>query len=143
MKIVIIDYGAVVFDEQVAYSIFTSVFDNKITDSEQIVFQEDSPPTYSSKKISADKKTMDFEITGTAFKVPDIDKGRISSEINGKDSQSAIEQLTAAYGADSVEISITPSWWIDKLPIIKQAIKIEYGFVDKQESLDQNTEEIQ
>ena len=73
---------------------------------------------------------MDFEISGTAFKVPKIDKKLISKSITNKSSQAAQQILQEKYGAESVESVITPNWWIDRLPFIKQAIRIEYGFSD-------------
>ena len=127
---VITEYGVIVFDEVIANSIFTAVFDNKINENEQIVFPEGNKPVFKTKKISDDKRRMDFEISGTAFKVPKIDKKLISKSITNKSSQGAQQILQEKYGAESVESVITPNWWIDRLPFIKQAIRIEYGFSD-------------
>lgn len=127
---VITEYGVIVFDEATASSIFTATFNNKITENEQIVFPDDDQPVFITKNISDDKRRLDFDISGTAFKVPKIDKKQIAKSITYESRQEAQKILQDKYGAETVESVITPSWWIDKLPFIKQAIRVEYGFDD-------------
>lgn len=138
---VIIEYGVIVFDEANANSIFTAVFDNKINENEQIVFPDDSKPTFITKKISDDRRKLDFDISGTAFKVPKIDKNQIAKSITYESSQEVERILKEKYGAEMVESVITPDWWIDKLPFIKQAIRVEYGFNDSIEAKEEVTTE--
>ncbi len=128
-----IEYGTIVFDETVANSLFAAVFDSKISASQQIVFPEDTPPTYKTVKIGDDKNSFDFEIAGTAYVVPKIDKAEVAKKVKNQSKDAVGQILKEAYGAEAAEVTITPGWWINRLPLLRQAITVEYGFVQKAE----------
>ncbi|MEX2361733.1 MAG: hypothetical protein WD544_00935 [Patescibacteria group bacterium] len=127
----IVEYGVVVFDENQALEIFIAAFDNRINDNERVVFPDDNKPVFTTKKITKDKNQIDFEIAGVAFKVPNIDKTRISKSIKNKSREAASAIVVEQYDAQSAEVSISPSWWINRLPLLAKEIRIEYGFIDK------------
>jgi len=133
-----VEYGVIVFNDADATNIFTAAFNNKITADEEIVFPAESPPVFTTKEIAKDKSRLKFEIAATAFKVPKIDKAKIAKAIARKSPNSAKEYLTTTYKAESVDVKLSPNWWIERLPLLGGAITIEYGFSDQQQSSEES-----
>ncbi|MEX1051889.1 MAG: hypothetical protein WEC83_00685, partial [Patescibacteria group bacterium] len=126
-----IEYGVIAFDEAAASALFTAAFDSKISESQQVLFSKDSPPTFKTSKIADDKNSFDFEIAGTANIAPKIDKKELAKKVKNQSTGAVEGILREAYGADSATVTITPSWWIGRLPLLRQAITVEYGFLQQ------------
>ncbi len=129
-----VEYGAIAFDEAAANLLFSAAFDGKISESQQVIFPEDAPPAFKAVKVADDKNSFDFEIAGTAYVVPKIDKNEVAAKVKNKSKDAVAGILQQAYGAESAEVTITPGWWIDRLPLLGQAISIEYGFLQQAET---------
>jgi hypothetical protein len=123
-----IEYGVIVFNENDANSVFTAAFSGKVTDDEEIVFPEDKLPKFTAKETTKGRDRLNFEISGTAYKVPKIDKVKIAKSITKKTTNSVEELLKQDYKAEQVNVALSPSWWVDRMPLLSSEIRIEYGF---------------
>lgn len=136
-----IEYGIIVFDEDEALKLFTEALEAQISRDEEIVFPEGTGPEFRAKEVDESRDNFTFEIFGDGYKVPKIDRKRIASEINNMASSSAVQLLIERYKAGQVDISIQPSWWLDRLPLAAWAIKVEYGFDTGLEDSDNEQEQ--
>ncbi|MEK9167201.1 MAG: hypothetical protein AAB613_00445 [Patescibacteria group bacterium] len=100
----------------------------KIKENEQLIIPSDKKPTFIFKELTEDKTTLNIEVTSTGYAAPEIDKKLVAKEVKSKTSSGAKNFLKEKYGTEEITIEIIPGWWFERLPILSQAISIEYGF---------------
>ncbi|QQG50351.1 MAG: hypothetical protein HZB70_02140 [Candidatus Berkelbacteria bacterium] len=122
------ELSAIVFDKEVAKAKLKEALEAQVEEGKRLEVPEGSEPAIAFKSYSEDKTVLSFEIAGGGYGVADISKNDISSSIRHKTSSAAEAALKDNYEASEVKISMSPSWWIQRLPILKQAISVEYGF---------------
>jgi hypothetical protein len=127
------EFAVIVFNEAAAVAKLTAALEKQLEEGQRLEIPEETGPILTFKEYSADKTVLSLEVTGSGYGVPDVGKREIARSIRHKSKSEAERQLKSAYGAEEVGIDISPSWWFARLPILGQAISVEYGFQEKLE----------
>jgi len=125
-----LELAAIVFDQTAVDQKVNQSLSKKLSENEQLVIPEDRPPALTFKSISEDQTTMVFEVQAQGFAAPQLDKKAVARSVNGLTAARAEAQLKEQYGAAAVATAITPTWWFNRLPVLPQAISVDYGFVE-------------
>ncbi len=118
----------IAFDQTAVEAAAKDKLATKLEDGEQLIIPSDRKPTVVFKELTDDKALLNMEITATGYAAPDIDKAALGREVNNKSASDAESFLQDKYGAESVKIEIIPGWWLKRLPLLSQAITVDYGF---------------
>lgn len=121
----------IAFDKSAAEKKLTDELSKNIPQNKELFISTDSPITLSFVKLSDDKKTMTVNVTGAGHIVPKVDQKTLAKLLAGKSKKTGEQLLKDNYGATSVEYSISPSWWIDRLPFLSRSITVKYGFSEE------------
>lgn len=124
--------SAIVFDSATAVTKLKAAMSKDLLDTEQLVIPDANVPSLVFKGLSDDKTVMTFDATGAGFAAPKIDKSVVAKSVANKSFGQAESFLKDQYKATSVEIKVTPSWWLKRLPLLSKAIVVNYGFVENQ-----------
>lgn len=125
-----VEFGSFAFDKKATEDLLKNKLSATLTETQELAFEEGKEPTITSKGVSEDKTKLTIEVAGSGYKVEKIDKREVAGSVKNRSIESAKSLLVERYKADSVEISVTPSWWISRLPALEGAIKVEYGFTN-------------
>jgi hypothetical protein len=126
-----IEFASLAFEKKLVDDQFKTKLSSTLTETQELVFEDGKEPTITTKGITDDKTKLTIEVAGSGYKVEKIDKATIARSVKNKSVDSAKNSIVETYKADSVEISISPSWWIARLPLLEGAIRVEYGFANK------------
>lgn len=126
-----IEFASLAFEKKLVDDQFKTKLSSTLTETQELVFEDGKEPTITTKGITDDKTKLTIEVAGNGYKVEKIDKVTIARSIKNKSVDSAKNSIVETYKADSVEITISPSWWIARLPLLEGAIRVEYGFANK------------
>lgn len=126
-----IEFASLAFEKKLVDEQFEFKLSSTLTETQELVFEDGKEPTITTKGITDDKTKLTIEVAGSGYKVEKIDKATIARSVKNKSVDSAKNSIVETYKADSVEISISPSWWIARLPLLEGAIRVEYGFANK------------
>jgi hypothetical protein len=126
-----IEFASLAFEKKLVDDQFKTKLSSTLTETQELVFEDGKEPTITTKSITDDKTKLTIEVAGSGYKVEKIDKATIARSVKNKSVDSAKNSIVETYKADSVEISISPSWWIARLPLLEGAIRVEYGFANK------------
>jgi hypothetical protein len=126
-----IEFASLAFEKRLVDDQFKTKLSSTLTETQELVFEDGKEPTITTKGITDDKTKLTIEVAGSGYKVEKIDKATIARSVKNKSVDSAKNSIVETYKADSVEISISPSWWIARLPLLEGAIRVEYGFANK------------
>lgn len=123
-----IEQSAIVFDAAVVKEKVRSILSRDLTEKEELVFSETEQLVMTFKGLSGDKATLNFDVAAKGYVVAKVNKTEISKRVAHKSFTAAEQILVDRYGATAAEVAISPGWWLKRLPILPQAIKVEYGF---------------
>lgn len=126
-----IEFASLAFEKKLVDDQFKTKLSSTLTETQELVFEDGKEPTITTKSITDDKTKLTIEVAGSGYKVEKIDKATIARSVKNKSVDSAKNSIVETYKADSVEISISPNWWIARLPLLEGAIRVEYGFANK------------
>jgi hypothetical protein len=130
-----LELAVIVFDGQVAEEHLTSALNAQLEEGQRLEMPTETPARLSFKSYSDDKSVMSFEVSGSGYGVPDVGKDELAKAVRHKSKAAAADELKNKYGAEEVLVDIRPSWWFGRLPILSQAISVEYGFSESLEPL--------
>lgn len=120
---------AIVFDKAVANQKLTAALEGELEANQQLVIpEENKDPAMTVKGYSDDKSALLFETGLSGFGVPKVSKNEIAGAIRHKTAEQAEAILKQNYEAKEAAVTLSPSWWFGRLPILAQAISVEYGF---------------
>lgn len=123
-----LDLFTIAFDQAAIDSAAKDHLSQKLEANQQLIIPSDKKPTLVFKDISDDKTVMDFDVNASGFAAPSIDKTTVAKSVRNKSVSSAESMLKTQYQAQEVRVEIIPGWWLKRLPILSQAISVEYGF---------------
>lgn len=126
-----IEFASLAFEKKLVDDQFKTKLSSTLTETQELVFEDGKQPTITTKGITDDKTKLTIEVAGSGYRVEKIDKATIARSVKNKSVDSAKNSIVETYKADSVEISISPSWWIARLPLLEGAIRVDYGFANK------------
>lgn len=128
-----VEYSAIVFNSSDAQTALTNYLSKNLTSSQQLVIQNPaSDITYTYKAVSADKTAITFAASVRAYIITKVDQTAIAKSMTNKSIEQAKSVVENNYGATDVSVSISPSWWIQRLPVLSKAITIQYSFNQSQ-----------
>lgn len=130
-----VELSALVFDAGLAEAKLRENLEKNLTEGQKLEIPETAKPALTFKGYSEDKTVLMAEISGNGYAVPDVNKSDLAAMVRHKPKSQAETLLKNSYKAEEVAVEITPSWWFGRLPILGQAITIEYGFKEKVEPL--------
>lgn len=122
--------SSIAFDAAAATDKWQTEISKQLATNEELVVPESKKPTFAFKDFNSDKTALNFDVLGSGFAVAKIDKTAVAQSINNQSVSRAEQTLRDNYGATDVAITLNPSWWPARLPLLHQAIAIEYGFKD-------------
>lgn len=122
-----VDSNAIAYDSAKILEISTQVLTLKLETGQKLIFNEGQKPVVTYVSLSDDLTTMTVGVDTSGFAGPDINKFSLASEIKNKSVSNAVSFLKEKHAADEVTIEIIPGWWIKRLPLLSQAISVEYG----------------
>lgn len=124
-----VEYDAIVYNSDTALAKIKDFLSKDLTKDQQLVIQNSATDvTYTFKSLAADKSSMAISAAVQAYIINNVDKAAISKAISNKSVSQAKSIVVNNYGATDASIAISPSWWIQRLPVLSGAIKIEYSF---------------
>ncbi|HUD20599.1 MAG TPA: hypothetical protein VMQ44_00850 [Candidatus Saccharimonadales bacterium] len=125
-----VDYqlGVLAFDKSQAISKLTDTLGQSLATNQEFQLKEDAPPTLTFKSYSTDNQTMAIEAAGSGYIIAKVDKTAVAKLIHNTSKPAATQKITDTYQAEKVDISVNPSWWFNRLPILSGAIKIDFGY---------------
>ena len=123
-----VDLYTIAFDQVAVETAAKDKLTTKLEANQELIIPSDKKPTLVFKELTDDKTTLTVEVTASGFAAPNIDKTAVASQVKNKSASSAESFLKDKYQAQEVKIEIIPGWWLKRLPILSQAINIEYGF---------------
>lgn len=126
-----IEFASLAFEKKLVDDQFRAKLSSTLTETQELVFEDGKEPSITTKGITDDKTKLTIEVAGSGYKVEKIDKATIARSVKNKSVDSAENSIIETYKADSVEVSISPSWWLARLPLLEGAIRVEYGFANK------------
>ncbi len=126
-----IEFASLAFEKKLVDDQFRAKLSSTLTETQELVFEDGKEPSITTKGITDDKTKLTIEVAGSGYMVEKIDKATIARSVKNKSVDSAKNSIIETYKADSVEVSISPSWWIARLPLLEGAIRVEYGFSNK------------
>lgn len=129
----IAELSALAFDSNSAQEKIRSTISKDIDEGEELVIPEGKTPVLTFKALSDDKLSQTFDAAVSGFIVTKINKTDIAGAIARKSKKSAEAILADRFKATSSDIAVTPSWWFGRLPLLPQAISVEYGFIQAEE----------
>ncbi len=122
-----IEYDAIAFDPNISKSKISDNLSKDLTDNQELVIP-DNGLAYTYKSVSSDKSSISFDATVLANVVAKIDKKAVAKSVAHRSTGDAANIIESQYGAKSVDIKISPSWWMNRLPLLPEATVVEYGF---------------
>jgi|GEM_PF-1370769 len=123
-----IELSAITFDNSTALGKIKTNLSKDLTADQELIIPDAQPPVLAFKSLDEAKTTMTFTAAVTAYVVAKLDKSALTHAIAHRSVAKAKDILLSKYSATSSEVTLSPSWWIDRLPILPQAIRLEYGF---------------
>lgn len=120
--------SALVFEKSLVEAKIQESLAAKIDEGQRLEIPTDKPVVIAFKEYSADKSTMILTAAGSGFGVPDVSKSELAQAVKHSTRASAEQRLKSDYQATEVKVVLSPSWWMDRLPILASAITVEYGF---------------
>ncbi len=130
---VIEEFSAIVYDSTQADGKLSDSLSKELDASQQLVIPEENKPVWTFKGYSEDKQSLQISGLLNGFGVPKVNKPEIADMVKHKSVSSTESLLKSKYQATDVKIQLSPSWWPGRLPFLKQAIKVEYGFHESTE----------
>lgn len=124
--------STLVFDKSLAEAKVRESLTGKIDDGQRLEIPADQPISIAFKEFSADKTAMSIAAAGKGFGVPDISRSELAKAVKHSSRAKAEQRLKDDFKATEVKIELSPSWWMDRLPFLASAIKVEYGFSEIQ-----------
>lgn len=122
------NYATFAIDQAKIEEKLRAALSKDITASQELVIPEGKGAVPLFKGVSEDKARLSLEISGQGYKVQKIDKQAIASDVHNRSVASAEALLKEKYLAQEVAVAIRPSWFLRRLPFLKGAIEVEYGF---------------
>ncbi|MEK7170921.1 MAG: hypothetical protein AAB774_01275 [Patescibacteria group bacterium] len=121
----------IAFDQNAVDTAVKAKLAEKLTPNQELIIPEAKKATPTFKELSEDKTTLTITVAASGYAAPVINKKTIAKEVNNKSIAGAESFLKDKYLADEVKIEVIPGWWLKRLPILSQAISVEYGFVEE------------
>jgi hypothetical protein len=126
-----IEFASLAFEKKLAQEQLKTKLSSGLASHQELVFEEGKEPSITTKGITDDKTKLNIEVSGTGYVVEKINKTEIAGLVRNKSVDVARTLIVQKYKADSVEITVSPDWWIKRLPVLSGAIKVDYGFANK------------
>lgn len=123
-----LEVGALLFDQAQAKQRLDALLRKDLPDTKELVVPDDKPFSLAVTNLAADHTSLELKVSGDGFVVPRLEKKAIASALARLSVDQAKAKLVADYGATDSEITVTPSWWPQRLPFLAGAIVVEYGF---------------
>ncbi|MCR4277440.1 MAG: hypothetical protein NUV80_04520 [Candidatus Berkelbacteria bacterium] len=123
-----LDLYTIAFDQSAVEAASKDKLTAKLEANQELIVPSDKKPTFVFKEITDDKTTLSLDVTSSGFAAPTIDKTVVASQVKNKSVPKAESFLKDKYQTNDVKVEIIPGWWLKRLPILSQAITIEYGF---------------
>lgn len=124
-----VEYDAIIYSADTALAKIKTFMSKDLTKDQQLVIQNSTTDvTYTFKSLATDKSSMAIAATIQAYIINNVDKAAIAKAITNKSANQAKSIVISNYGATDASITISPGWWIQRLPLLSGAIKIEYSF---------------
>lgn len=125
---VTINLFTITFDQTAVDSAVKTKLSEKLTANQELIIPENQSALPTFKEMSDDKTTLTLTVAASGYAAPVINKKAITKEVKNKSVTSAESFLKDKYQASAAKIEIIPGWWLKRLPILSQAISVEYGF---------------
>lgn len=125
---VTINLFTITFDQTAVDSAVKTKLSEKLTANQELIIAENQTALPSFKEMSDDKTSLTLTVAASGFAAPVVNKKSITKEVKNKSVTSAESFLKDKYQASAAKIEIIPGWWLKRLPILSQAISVEYGF---------------
>lgn len=123
-----LEVGALLFDQDQAKQRLDALLRKDLPDTKELVVPDDKPFSLAVTSLAADHTSLELKVSGDGFVVPRLEKKTIASVLAHRSVTQAKAKLASDYGATDSEITVTPSWWPQRLPFLAGAIVVEYGF---------------
>lgn len=123
-----LDLYTVAFDQSAVEAAAKDKLTTKLEANQELIIPNDKKPTFVFKELTEDKTTLNLDVTASGFAAPTIDKSSVASQVKNKSVSKAESFLKDKYQTNDVKVEVIPGWWLKRLPILSQAITIEYGF---------------
>lgn len=122
------EIAALVFDANSAQEKVKTAAGTDLSANQELVIPEEKQPTLVAKAVSEDRATLTVEAVVEGFAVEKVDKSAIARAVARKSISGAQSILASQFNAASSEITVSPSWWFGRLPLLASEITIEHGF---------------
>lgn len=123
-----IDLTALTFDPALLVEKVKEQLGKGLSATEELALPESAPLVATYKTRNTDKTAFQFEVKAEGFATAKLDKNAMSKAIANKSADQAKAKLVADFGATDATITVTPSWWLQRLPFFGWAIKVEPAF---------------
>jgi hypothetical protein len=123
-----LDLYTIAFDQSALEAAAKEKLTTKLEANQELIIPNDKKPASVFKELTDDKTTLNLDVTASGFAAPTIDKTAVASQVKNKSVSKAESFLKDKYQTNDVKVEIIPGWWLKRLPILSQAINIEYGF---------------
>ena len=123
-----IEQSVIVFDPRAVEEKVRGLLAKDLTEQEELVIPETEPFQQVFNDHSADKTVMNFDVAAKGFIVTKINKTDVSKAVAHQPVDSVTQILADKFSATDAKVELTPGWWLKRLPLLSQAIKVEYGF---------------
>lgn len=125
---VTINLFTITFDQSAVDAAVKTKLAEKLTADQELIIAENQIALPAFKEMSDDKTSLTLTVAAAGFAAPVINKKSITKEVKNKSVTSAENYLKDKYQASAAKIEIIPGWWLKRLPILSQAITVDYGF---------------
>ncbi|MEK7202194.1 MAG: hypothetical protein AAB669_01545 [Patescibacteria group bacterium] len=125
---VTINLFTITFDQSTIDAAVKTKLSEKLTADQELIIAENQIALPAFKEMSDDKTSLTLTVAASGFAAPIINKKAVTKEVKNKSVTSAESFLKDKYQASNAKIEIIPGWWLKRLPILSQAITVEYGY---------------